>query len=91
MHLAFSVDVAAKFKSSESEKSKYSTGEIILIVLGSIAGCIIIVVLGCLLHCHRRYVPSDHMFSRYICFRVTFNCHKLVSHNVASEWCLFFI
>lgn len=55
---SFLVNVASKSKSTASDESKYSTGELILIVLGSIAGFIIIVVFGCLLHCHRRYASN---------------------------------
>lgn len=55
---SFLVNVASKSKSTATDESKYSTGELILIVLGSIAGFIIIVVLGCLLHCHRRYASN---------------------------------
>lgn len=53
------VNVASTSKSTSADESKYSTGELILIVLGSIAGFIIIVVLGCLLHCHRSRRAHD--------------------------------
>ncbi|XP_062568477.1 uncharacterized protein LOC134230660 [Saccostrea cucullata] len=58
------VNMAAKSRAGESNKSKYSTGELILIVLGSIAGVIIIVVLSCLLHSHRRNINMG-CYTRY--------------------------
>lgn len=60
------VNVASKSKSTASDESKYSTGELILIVLGSIAGFIIIVVFGCLLHCHRRYASNYAVLVQFL-------------------------